>query len=259
MKLRGLASFPLLCLALLGLVACAEDKPANDSADTGNGADAAEQSVAGLILRRLNPDQDLGAFEAARDAYVAELMAQPGAEVDREFEALIDFSIGAAPTVPVFVGFTQFEGPTSFASAASALNGSAEETAFFQTFTPELVAMLSPLNGGPASITSIANGAGQVLEVARRDLSAYADFDASEYEVARDAFLGLLGAREGVIGEYQWVSVADTNVVVGMTVYESFEAWGAIWSDPAFNSAPEYSAFLGAYPPAGGYLTTSVK
>ena len=119
--------------------------------------------------------------------------------------------------------------------------------------------MLSPLNGGPASITSIANGAGQVLEVARRDLSAYADFDASEYEVARDAFLGLLGAREGVIGEYQWVSVADTNVVVGMTVYESFEAWAAIWSDAGFSGAPEYGAFLGAYPPAGGYLTTSVK
>lgn len=259
MKPRALSPVPLLSIALLGLVACAEDKTANDSADTSDTAEAAEQSVAALILRRLNPDQDLGAFKDARDAYVAELMAQPGAEVDREFEALIDFSIGAAPTVPVFVGFTQFEGPTLFQSAASALNGSAEETAFFQTFTPELFALLSPLKGGPASIASIANGAGQVLEVARRDLSAYADFDASEYEVARDAFLGLLGARQGVIGEYQWVSVADPNVVVGMTAYDSFEAWAAIWSDPAFYSAPEYSAFLGAYPPAGGYLTKSVK
>ena len=157
------------------------------------------------------------------------------------------------------MGFTQFDGPTRFQNGASALNGSAEETAFFATFTPELFALLSPLGGGAASIASIATAAGQVLEVAPRNLAVYEDFDQAAYEAARDAFLALLGGRDGVVEEYQWVSIADPNVVVGMTVYESFEAWTAIWSDAGFSGAPEYGAFLGAYPPAGGYLTTSVK
>lgn len=91
-------------------------------------------------------------------------------------------------------------------TAPPALNGSAEETAFFATFTPELFALLSPLGGGAASIASIATGAGQVLEVAPRNLVVYEGLDQATYEAARDASLALLGGRDGVVEEYkEWV------------------------------------------------------
>lgn len=44
-----------------------------------------------------------------------------------------------------------------------------------------------------------------------------------------------------------------------MTVYESFEASTAIWSDAGFSGAPEYGAFLGAYPPAGGCVPDHLR
>ena len=100
---------------------------------------------------------------------------------------------------------------------------------------------------------------GYVLEVATRDLSTYEGFAQADYESARDAFVTFLSGRPGVIAEYQWVSPVDPNVAVGMTVYESFEAWGAIWSDEAFFSAPEYAGFIGAYPPGGGFLSAPKK
>lgn len=242
-----------------------EDSSSAGSAESSTGADGSStgvvddptDDVVGLIIRRVNPGQDVGEFEAAREAYREALFAQPGSVLDREYHSTVDFSTGMPPEPAVYVGATQFTSLESFSAGAMALNGSAAESDFFATFMPEYFAILAPLDGGPVDITVLGSG-GHMLEVAPRDLSLYDDFDPDAYASTRDAFIDMLAAREGVVAEYQWVSPADPNVAVGMTVYDSQDAWQAIWSDPDFLGSDEFTAFIGGYPPNGGYLSEIV-
>lgn len=232
----------------------------DDDTSTPDPQVATEQPAVGLIIRRVNDNQDLDEFKTARDAYVAALEDQPGVTTDREFESLVDFAAGAAPANPVFIGITKATSATTFGAAAAALNGTSEESTFFATFQPEFFGLLTPLAGGDFDLSALAPaGSGQVAEFAPRDLSQYANFDQAAYESARDAFLGLLSSRDGVITEVQWISPVAPDIAVGMTVYESFAAWQAIWSDPDFLNSAEYQAFMGVYPPAGGHLGNPVK
>ena len=228
--------------------------------DTGGGGAADQPDVVEIAVRRLNQGQDVAAFEAARDAFVAELKKQPGVGVDREFQAVFDFSSGGPPMPPVYIGMTQYDDLGAFQAAGAALGSSPEAGAFFSTFTPELFTVLVPLDPAEsADLASVADQPGQVLEVGIRNLSEYSNFDAADYAEKRDAFLALLESQDGVVREYQWVSPLDGNVAVGMTVYASQDAFMTIAQDPDFTGSPEVGAFLGAYPPAGGYVNVVVK
>lgn len=216
--------------------------------------------VVEIAVRRLEPGQDVGAFAAARDAFVDRLRAQPGVGTDREFRAVIDFATFAAPEPPVYIGMTQYDSLDAFAAAGEALGMSPEARAFFQTFTPEAFTALRPLEpGAPVDLAAIAGRPGQVLEVAVRDLSTYPDFSPDDYATARDAFIELLGAQPGVIAEHQWTSALDADLVVGMTVYEDIDAFAAVSASPAITEAPETGAFLGGYPPLVGYVSAVVR
>lgn len=247
-------------LSLTLVAACAGGDKADDTAADTAPLVTPEDDVVEIALRRLNEGQDLAAFEAARDAFVAQLKAQPGVGVDREFQAVIDFSTFSEPSPAVFTGMTQYDDLAAFEAAGAALGGSAEAGAFFSTFTPELFTVLSPLETGAAvDLAAIAPGSDDVLEVAVRDLSAYEGFDAAAYASARDAFLDLLVSQPGVVSEHQWVSVLDPNIVVGMTVYEDINTFYAVASDPAVAESAQLQAFLGAYPPKAGFVHAVVR
>lgn len=227
--------------------------------DTTTGSDATDDVVE-IAIRRVNEGQDLAAFAAARDAFVALLTMQPGVGTDRELESFLDYAVFMPPTPPVFIGMTQYDDLDAFMAAGEAVGASPEAAAFFSTFTPELFTVLVPLEAGETvDLAGVASGSGQVLEVAVRDLSSYAAFDPVDYADKRDAFLALLATQPGFVAEYQWVSALDPNVAVGMTVYESAEAFAAITQDEAFLGAVEVGEFLGTYPPAGGHVSTVVK
>ena len=98
---------------------------------------------------------------------------------------------------------------------------------------------------------------GQILEVAARNLSLYEAFDAADYETRLSAFLDALSQQPDFVAEYQWVSVLDPNIVVGMTVYESAEAFGAIAQDQAFMG--QMSSFISDYPPFTGYFHADAR
>lgn len=190
---------------------------------------------------------------------MSRLRAQRGVQADRELRAFFDYGAGAAPTPEVFVGMTQYGSLESFQAAGEALGGSPEASAFFATFTPITFTVLGPLREEtPVDIASIAGEAGQVLEIAVRDLSRYAAFDDAAYGRARDAFLTLLTAQDGVVAEYQWRSVNEPSLVVGMTVYRSADAFQAVATSSAIQEAPETAAFLGPYPPIAGFVTSVV-
>lgn len=227
--------------------------------ETTTGGDATDDVVE-IAIRRVNEGQDLAEFEAARDAFVALLTMQPGVGTDREFESFLDYSVFMPPTPPVFIGMTQYDDLDAFAAAGEAVGASPEAAAFFSTFAPELFTVLVPLEAGEAvDLAGVASGSGHVLEIAVRDLSTYPAFDPTDYADKRDAFLALLAMQPGFVAEYQWVSALDPNVAVGMTVYESAEAFAAISQDEAFLGAAEVGEFLGTYPPAGGHVSTVVK
>ncbi len=252
-----------LSASLLFAVGCPGTGDDDDDATADDDDDATaddDDDVLEIAIRRLNEGQDVAEFEAARDAFVDRLTDQSGVGTDREFSAFLDFATFAEPSPPVFTGMTQYDSIDSFQDAGAALGESAEAGAFFSTFAPEVFTVLQPLDGyGPLDLATIAADGDNVLEVAVRDLSAYEAFDATAYADARDAFLGVLTAQPGVVREYQWVSVLDPNVVVGMTVYEDATAFQTVATDPAVAGSDEAAAFLGAYPPIAGFAHSVVR
>ncbi|MEZ4458124.1 MAG: hypothetical protein R3E66_00060 [bacterium] len=252
-QLPGTLSFALIFAALI--TSCGSSASNNTETKTEEAKPVIE-----IAVRRLNDGQDVAAFGTARDAFVSRLREQEGVDVDREFEAFFDFTAQAAPTAPVFVGMTQYASSDAFAAAGEALGTSAEAGAFFSTFTPEAFTALRPLDpNAEVNLANIANQPGQVLEIAVRNLSAYEGFDQAQYESARDNFLTLLRQQPGFVAEYQWVSVLDPNTVVGMTVYESQQAFFGVLGNETFVNDPATAGFLFGYPPATAYVNTVVR
>ena len=257
---RSICTFGLTAALAAG---CATTGATRSDAAVDAAADAAPAAsgpVVEIAIRRLGATQDLTAFASVRDAFVAQLRAQPGVTADREFQSFFDFGVNGPPAPPVFIGMTQYASLDAFQRAGAALGSSPQAMAFFRTFTPATFTVLRPLNpGNVVDLSQIANQPGQVLEVAVRDLSTYANFDAAAYASARDAFIALLVSQSGVIAEYQWVSVTSPNLAVGMTVYRDQAAFGAIAQNPAVSASPAATAFFTRFPPASGFVNTIVR
>lgn len=221
---------------------------------------SASEPVVELAIRRVHDGQDVAGFEAARDAFVARLRDQEGVGVDRELRAFFDFGTGGDPEAPVFVGMTRYESAGAFEAAGDALGSSPEAAAFFATFTPRAFTALRPLREGTSvDLASIADQPGQVLEIAVRDLSTYDGFRPEVYEAARDRFLELLREQPGFVAEYQWVSTLDPDLVVGMTVYESREAFFGVLGNEAFATSPATTEFLTGFPPTTAYVSAVLR
>lgn len=252
---------------LLGLTACKTTTPeatpelAEPTATaTKSAAPSLTDDVAALVIRRIKPGVSIEDFEAARDAYVAVLTEQDGIGTDREFEPFLDFLTYGAPDPKVFIGFTQGDSLPEFGQAADIAGATPESAAFFATFDLVKFGLLTPLEQGtPVDIAPIAPLGPQVLEVAVRDLSRYDDFDAEAYAVSRDRFIGALAKQPGVLAEHQWISPADPNLAVGMTVYESKDAFMAVAGNQELTTSPAYADFVNTYPLMAGYAATVVK
>ena len=215
--------------------------------------------VTELAIRRLNEGQDLDAFATSRDELVDLLTAQDGVGTDREFAAFLDFGTFAPPEPPVYIGMTEYDNLDVFIGLAGTLGSAPEAAAFGETFTPEVFTALRPL--APTDrydLATIANESGQALEVAVRDLSQYENFDATDYEAKLDAFLAALAEQDGFVAEYQWVSVLDPNIVVGMTVYESAETFQMI-ATSEFAASAVSAEFGTAYPTIAGFVSFDAK
>lgn len=265
MSLSKFMLMPLICLVVSGCGSeSQEDGSPTDNPDPsptpGTMQEDLTDDVVEIAVRVLNEDQDVSEFESARDDFVSLLREQEGVSTDREFEAFLNYSTFASPDPAVFIGMTQYDSIDAFQAASAAIGTSPEANAFFATFTPELFTVLVPLESGTeVDLAGIADEPGQVLEVAVRDFGSYENFDADMYAEARDAFLEILTAQDGVVAEYQWISALDPNIAVGMTVYASQEAFWTVGSSEELLNAPETAAFLGSYPPITGYVSTVVR
>lgn len=213
-----------------------------------------------LAIRKVKVGQESN-FLTARTNFINLLTQQSGTSNDREYEMFFSYDASVDLTQnQVFVGMTQYENLDTYNAIGNAIGTSAEATAFFSTFDPLVFTVLKPLEEGTIVDASKLASTGQVLEIAVRDLSQYTDFNQSDYETKRDAFLAALGARPERVAEYQWVSATDANIVVGMTVYKSQADYTNLVSDTEFTNNQAVTDFLGAYPPnKGGGIHTVVK
>ena len=202
-----------------------------------------------LPIRKIKAGQDIEDFKAKRDAYVALLEAESGTLTDREFQPFFEFTNSGLPLDSVFVGLTSFTDFQTFQDIGSVTSGQVADD-FFATFDFITFQVLQPLDSSEViDLADFANlGTGQVWEVAVRDRSLYTDFDQSDYEQKRDAYLAVLAAQNNFVREVQWQSISDPNVVVGMTVYKDAQSYAAVNADTSFINEYLATEFLQNYP-----------
>ncbi|MEM6724810.1 MAG: hypothetical protein AAF598_12275 [Bacteroidota bacterium] len=246
----------LISFSFFGMSACQEDETTNepDSVSTSN--------VFVMPVRRVKTSQDIEAFKATRDAYVATLEAEAGTITDREIQPFFDFIFSGQPLDSVFVGITSFTDFETFQAIGDATGSTPEANAFFSTFDFLAFEVLQPLDPNlKVDLAELAPlGSNQVWEIAIRDISQYATFDQADYEQRRDDYLEILAAQNGFLREIQWQSISNPNVVVGMTIYRDAAAVQAINSDQTFIDAYTATGFLQNYPPnVFGSISTVLK
>jgi len=241
MKLKTI-TFALLAIGLT-LQSC--DKDDDDNVTANKNDDVFE-----LAVRKINSGVSINDFTTARDAFVARLMAQDGTSNDREVQPFFDFS-NSLPLDSIYIGMTQYEDINTYTSLGTEAQNWAEAVPFLSSFSPLAFEALQPLDAyKPVNLAELAPlGSGNVLEIAVRDLSTYTNFNQADYEAKRDAFLAALEQQNGFVKEVQWQSVTNSNVVVGMTVYQTQTAAITILSDTNFTGSSAVTDFLGTYPP----------
>lgn len=214
--------------------------------------------VVELAIRLVKPTSNI-VFTSSRDSFVSLLLSQPGAFNNREYKSFLHYNPNQDTSRAVYVGMTQYENLETFQKIQKEIGTSIQANNFFSTFDALTFTLLKPNSNADVDISKIASGS-QVLEIAVRDLSKYQNFDKKDYEKLRDAFLSELAKQPARVAEYQWKSVLDTNMVVGMTVYKSQQEFFQLLSDPNFAGNPAVINFLSKYPPTNyGEVCTVIK
>ena len=215
----------------------------------GNTSATPEDDVLELAIRAV-PDQE--AWMAASKPFGALLASEPGVIASAEFKSIMGFApvdANGQPVKDVFVGMIQLDNEETQAQLLAKYFG-ADKPAAVSDYLKTIVNVadagkLKPFRNTPA--LDVANMAkpGQVLEIAVRDVSGW-DFD--DFDAKRKAFVDVLTAQAGVIGELEYRST-DGKYYVGMTLYENPEALQAIGSNPAVVQGAEMGALMAKYPP----------
>ncbi|MBK8489719.1 MAG: hypothetical protein IPL49_02150 [Saprospirales bacterium] len=261
MKLAPFAFIGLLLLTVSCFQSCEDKEGCTDPKASNYNAEALDDDgtctfdktddIVEIAIRQVKTGQE-SAFETARANFISLLTQQDYVYNDREYGSFYHFNPAQDTARQVFIGMTQYEDLETFQEVGNELGASAEAAAFFSTFDMLAFTAMKPIKAGTAvELTQVARS-GQILEVAVRDLSLYSNFDQADYEAKRDAFLAVLAQQPGRVAEYQWQSVLDPNLVIGMTVYESQQAFFQIGSNPEFLGNPDVVAFFTAYPPTMG-------
>lgn len=266
--MKKLLMVSLLFVGALGFQGCKKEG-CIDPKSTNYDADAKEDDgscnfdktddVVEIAIRQVKTGQE-SAFISTREDFIDLLTAQEYVSNDREYQSFYHFNPAQDSARAVYIGMTQYEDLETFQEVGDTLGTTSEAAAFFSTFDALVFTAMKPkVSGTEVDLSKIALP-GQVLEIAVRDLSLYPNFDQADYKAKLADFLAVLGQQSGRVAEYQWVSVLNSNIVIGMTVYESQQAFFGIATDPAFNSNPAVGAFFSSYAPnMGGEVSTVVN
>ncbi len=218
-----------------------------------------DDDVMELAIRAV-PDQE--AWKAAAGPFGQLLSGESGIIATAEFMSIMGFApVGAdgQPVKNVFVGMLQIDSEATHDALMAKFFGAdkpADVTAYLGTIqTIADVGKLRPFRDTPALDIANMVQPGQVLEIAVRDVSA---LDFAAFDAKRAAFVDLLIAQEGVLGEYEYRSI-DGKYYVGMTLYETGEAVQAIFATPAVSQGPEFGALMAEFPPMASQFLVRIR
>ena len=146
---------------------------------------------------------------------------------------------------------------TEWASLASyrAIDDLAEDetvSAYLATVEAVQNVIVQPFVKGESLHVNDLAAPGQVLEMAFRDISAYDD--PVDFLRTIRGFTHQLTALDGVVREYEWLSV-DGQYFVGMTQYESMDAFMAASQNETLLTSPVTAAVFSQYPPILAQMT----
>lgn len=182
----------------------------------------------------------------------------------RELRAFASFAPDPMPPTPIQIGVGQYASVNAWATIGEAALADPEVASALEAYrdAAEPVGGVSTVIVRPLDPDALVDVAalvqpGQVLEIAVRDLDRIDDEAA--FFAAKEAFVDRLTGADGVIREYEWVSATEADrYYVGMTLYESMEAFAAVSSDPTITGGPEAMAFF-AFPPLVAQFTVPVE
>lgn len=183
------------------------------------------------------------------------LANEKGIIATKEFKSI--FSVApyntatGQPYDKVFFGLSQYESQAEYdAIVAKYSTGTPPSwlTNYFTTNTPltQSSILVKKYRNTPNIDVKNFLSAGQVLEIAIRDVSGYSDFN--DFDTKRAAFVNLLKQQDGFVKELEYRS-ADGKHYVGMTIYENAQKFQAIGTNPAVMQSAEAGALFSAYPP----------
>jgi len=129
---------------------------------------------------------------------------------------------------------------------AANLEDNATYGEYMATIAPIQTVLVEPfVMGEQITLADFPEG-GEVLEVAIRDMSAYED--PVDFLRTIRGFTNTLVEIEGVVREYEWISV-DGQYFVGMTKYENMEAFQAAQQNEGLLGSPVTGRVFAQYPP----------
>lgn len=204
-----------------------------------------------IAIRRVVDQENYAIRQAALNEAISGV---DGFIATREYEAF--FGI---PTIEegqrYTVGISEWESLDAYTAAAALVDDpevSVLVAAYFETIESVQNIIVQPfVKGEVLSVIDLAQE-GQVLELAVRAISGYDD--PVDFLRTIRGFTHQLTALEGVVREYEWISV-DGQYFVGMTQYESMETFGAASQNEGLLSHPSTVAMFSTYPPLLAFMT----
>lgn len=213
-----------------------------------------ERPVIELAVRLVKEGQQ-ASFEQARSAFIQVLSKQNGVRNDREFASF--YSLPQPDPRPVFIGMTQYPSMARVGEIQALPEVQQAFGAFAATMDLKAYAFLQQTEGDAFDLSTVMRSEGQVLEVAVRRTHAGRE---AEFDRTRQAFVGLLDGRDGVLGSYEFAVVGgpDTErLSVGMTVYRDQQAFNAIAGE--LMQLPETQAYFATFDVVASQFATSIK
>jgi hypothetical protein len=188
---------------------------------------------------------DPEAFAAASAELETLLAAQEGYLGSLEYTTIVSLAPEIAEGDVYGVGVTAWASAEAYEASAALMEDPAVG-AYLETIETVQNVVIEPFVKGEAITLDDFPGPGEVFEVAIRDLASYED--PVDFLRTIRGFTDLLGAEEGVLREYEWVSV-DGQYFVGMTRYASVEAFSNASQSEALFSSPVVGQVFAQYPP----------
>lgn len=143
------------------------------------------------------------------------------------------------------VSISEWESVAAYEATASLLDNPTG-LAYLETINPVQTVLVEPFVKGEIITLADFPQAGEVFEVAVRDLASYED--PVDFLRSIRGFTDALGDVDGVLREYEWLSV-DGQYFVGMTRYASAEAFQAASQNAELMSSPNTAYIFTEYPP----------